>query len=102
MPPDAAERLLGGALALLPTDTVYGIAAAAGREDACARLYQLKERPASQATAIMLVAVPGLLAALPEVDERAAVISRRLLPGAGTLIVPNPGHRFAHACGRRP
>jgi L-threonylcarbamoyladenylate synthase len=102
MPPDAAERLLGGALALLPTDTVYGIAAAAGREDACARLYELKERPGSQATAIMLGSMPGLLATLPELDERTADICRRLLPGAVTLIVPNPGHRFAYACGERP
>jgi L-threonylcarbamoyladenylate synthase len=102
LPPDAAERLLGGALALLPTDTVYGIAAAAGREDACTRLYDLKERPASQATAVMLGSVAGLLAMLPELDERAADICRRLLPGAVTLIVPNPGRKFAHACGDRP
>jgi L-threonylcarbamoyladenylate synthase len=102
VPPAAAERLLGGALALLPTDTVYGIAAAAGSEDACTRLYGLKERPRSQATAIMLGSVPGLLATLPELDERAADICRRVLPGAVTLIVPNPACRFAHACGDRP
>ncbi|HVG68670.1 MAG TPA: Sua5/YciO/YrdC/YwlC family protein, partial [Gaiellales bacterium] len=31
---------------MLPTDTVYGIACAAGLADACAELYALKERPA--------------------------------------------------------
>jgi L-threonylcarbamoyladenylate synthase len=102
VPPAAAEQLLGGALAILPTDTVYGIAAAAGCEDACARLYTLKQRPSSQATAVMLGSVPGLLATLPELDERTAGICRRLLPGAVTLIVPNPAGRFAHACGDRP
>jgi len=101
MPPDAAERLLGGALALLPTDTVYGIAAAAGREDACARLYRLKQRPRSQATAVMLGSVPGLLATFPDIDERSAGICRRLLPGAVTLILPNPAGRFPYACGDR-
>lgn len=101
LPPAAAEQLLGGALAILPTDTVYGIAAAAGREEACARLYALKERPRSQATAVMLGSMPGLLAAFPELDERTAAVCRRLLPGAVTLIVANPAARFAHACGER-
>jgi L-threonylcarbamoyladenylate synthase len=50
----------------------------------------------------MLGSVPGLLATLPELDERTAGICRRLLPGAVTLIVPNPAGRFAHACGDRP
>lgn len=102
VPPAAAEQLLGGALAILPTDTVYGIAAGAGREDACARLYALKERPQSQATAVMLGSVAGLLATFPELDDRTAAVCRRLLPGAVTLIVANPARRFAHACGERP
>ena len=101
VPADAAALLLDGELALLPTDTVYGIAASAKREDACARLYALKQRPASQATAIMLGSVDGLMAALPETDERTAAVCSRLLPGAVTLIVANPAGRFAHACGER-
>ena len=44
------ERLLrDGALAILPTDTVYGIGCAAGLPGACARLYEVKERPAGAA-----------------------------------------------------
>ena len=61
--PEAAERLRSGALAVLPTDTVYGIACAAGLADACAELYALKERPAGQPTAIMAGSVDGLLGA---------------------------------------
>ncbi len=99
VPEHAAEMLLAGGLAVLPTDTVYGIAAAAAREDACRRLYALKQRPASQATAVMLVSVEGLLAALPDLDGRALDACRRLLPGAVTLIVANPAGRFAHLCG---
>ena len=68
--PDAAERLRSGALAVLPTDTVYGIACAAGLADACAELYALKERPAGQPTAIMAGSVDGLLGLLPELSAR--------------------------------
>jgi L-threonylcarbamoyladenylate synthase len=103
VPEDAAALLGAGALALLPTDTVYGIAAAAGHVEACARLYRLKQRPASQPTAIMLGSVDALLAdALPRTDERAAALCRSLLPGPVTLIVPNPGRRFPHLCGDDP
>ncbi len=96
------EALRGGALAILPTDTVYGIGCAAGDRDACARLYACKARPAGQPTALVLGSVAGLLGALPELDERAAARYRRVLPGAVTLIVANPARRFAHLSGPTP
>ena len=59
---DAASRnCWAGELALLPTDTVYGIAAAAVLPDACAQLYSLKQRPLDQPTAMMLGSLEGLL-----------------------------------------
>jgi len=102
MPADAREQLAAGALALLPTDTVYGIACAAADADACWRLYELKQRPQTQATAIMLGSVPGLLAAVPELPQRQAELCRELLPGTLTLLVSNPAGRFAHVCGDDP
>jgi L-threonylcarbamoyladenylate synthase len=97
------ERALrGGALAILPTDTVYGIGCAAGDRDACARLYACKARPADQPIALVLGSVDGLRRALPELDEAAAARYRRVLPGAVTLVVPNPARRFAHLCGTTP
>jgi L-threonylcarbamoyladenylate synthase len=100
----AAERILrDGALAIVPTDTVYGIACAAYRRDACERLYAIKERPPSQPTALVLGSVDNLLRhVLPEVLGRAGVIARRVLPGPVTLVVPNPGRRFAYLCGDTP
>jgi L-threonylcarbamoyladenylate synthase len=102
LPPDAASRMLAGELAVLPTDTVYGIAAAAALPDACERLYQLKERPSDQPTAVMLGSLDALARVLPELTGRAEAISRRLLPGPVTLIVPNPAGRLLHLCGGSP
>jgi L-threonylcarbamoyladenylate synthase len=96
------EALRGGALAILPTDTVYGIGCAAGDRDACSRLYACKSRPPGQPTAVVLGSVAGLLRALPELDEAAASRYRLVLPGAVTLIVQNPARRFAHLCGTTP
>ena len=96
------EALRGGALAILPTDTVYGIGCAAGERDACARLYACKARPPDQPTALVLGSVDGLLRALPELSDGQAARYRRVLPGAVTLVVPNPARRFAHLCGTTP
>jgi tRNA threonylcarbamoyl adenosine modification protein (Sua5/YciO/YrdC/YwlC family) len=103
VPPDAEARLRDGAIAIVPTDTVYGIAAAAYRRPACERLYQLKRRPLDQPTAIVLGSVDNLLEnVLPELMGRAGVLCRRAFPGPWTLVVPNPGRRFAYLCGQTP
>ncbi len=96
------EALRRGALAIVPTDTVYGIGCAAADRDACARLYVCKARPSDQPTALVVGSVDGLVRALPELDDRAVARYRRVLPGAVTLIVPNPARRFAHLCGETP
>lgn len=99
----ANERALrAGGLAILPTDTVYGIGCAAGLADACARLYASKSRPADQPTALVLGSVAMLGRVLPELARRAGDLCRRVLPGPVTLIVANPGRRFAHLCGATP
>jgi L-threonylcarbamoyladenylate synthase len=100
----AHERALrSGGLAIVPTDTVYGVGCAAGLRDACERLYECKSRPADQPTALVLGSVAHLLDhALPELTERAEELCRRVFPGPVTLIVPNSGRRFAHLCGATP
>jgi L-threonylcarbamoyladenylate synthase len=98
------ERALrDGALAILPTDTVYGIGCAAGRRDACERLYACKSRPPDQPTALVLGSVADLLEdVLPELTRRMGALCRRVLPGPVTLIVLNPARRFPHLCGTTP
>jgi L-threonylcarbamoyladenylate synthase len=97
------HRLRAGELAILPTDTVYGIACVADLRPAVERLYALKHRLASQPTAIMCGSVEHLLSdVLPEARERAGAILQAVLPGTVTLIVPNPARRFPAVCGDTP
>ncbi len=101
--PDSERLLRAGELAILPTDTVYGIACAAYRRDACERLYAIKQRPPTQPTAIMLGSVENLLQnVLPELMGRMGVLCRRAFPGPVTLVVRNPGGRFPYVCGGAP
>jgi L-threonylcarbamoyladenylate synthase len=97
------DALRAGGLAVVPTDTVYGIGCAASHRDACARLYAVKARPPEQPIAVVAGSVASLLDdVLPDLDPRVARLCRRALPGPVTLVVPNPGRRFAHLCGATP
>jgi L-threonylcarbamoyladenylate synthase len=95
----AVAALRAGDVVVIPTDTVYGLAASLS-EEPVRRLYRLKGREATVPTAIVAVSVEHLLECLPELRGRSATIVRELLPGPYTLVLPNPGRRFPWLCGR--
>jgi L-threonylcarbamoyladenylate synthase len=99
----AFERCIaGGGVAVFPADTVYGLACDPGSARAVARLYELKGRPESKPAAVMFFTREAALAGLPELGARTRAALERLLPGAVTVLVPNPHGRFALACGCDP
>jgi L-threonylcarbamoyladenylate synthase len=79
-----------GGVAVFPADTVYGLACDPEDAAAVARLYELKGRPPDKPTAVMFFD----LGPLPDYGG--------LLPGAVTLLLPNPERRFPLACGPDP
>jgi L-threonylcarbamoyladenylate synthase len=91
---EAVQALRAGQPAVLPFDTVYGIAADPYREESARRLYRLKGRDETQPTALVASSLDYLLECVPELRGRAASLARLLLPGPLTLVVPNPAHRF--------
>jgi L-threonylcarbamoyladenylate synthase len=93
--------LQAGQPVLLPTDTVYGLATSAQREDYATRVYRLKGREATQPTALLAPSIEVLFDCLPELDASARTIVRALLPGPYTLILPNPARRFRWLTGVR-
>jgi L-threonylcarbamoyladenylate synthase len=98
----AVATLRAGGLAIVPTDTVYGLAADGESEAAARRLYETKGRASIQPTALVLASVDELLARLPELPDPALRVVRALLPGPFTLVVPNPRRRYAWLNADRP
>jgi len=97
------ERCLArDGVALLPTDTVYGLACDARSELAARRLYALKQRPAERPAAVMFLTLEAALEALPELEPQEQRALRALLPGPVTVLLPNRRARFAPACGPEP
>jgi L-threonylcarbamoyladenylate synthase len=96
------ECLRGDGVAVLPTDTVYGLACNPDSEPAVRRLYELKRRPPRKPAAVMFFALEPALAALEDLGPRTRAALEALLPGPVTLLLPNPRGRFPLACGPDP
>jgi L-threonylcarbamoyladenylate synthase len=91
-----------GGIAVFPADTVYGLACEPDSPEAVDRLYRLKRRRPDKPAAVMFFALDLALAALPELGQRTSTALHALLPGAVTLLLPNPSRRFPLACGPDP
>ena len=97
------ERCISvGGVALFPADTVYGLATEPDSREGVYRLYRLKGRAPDRPGAVMFFQLELALAALPGLGERTRKALELVLPGALTLLVPNPERRFPLACGREP
>lgn len=82
----AVDSLRTGGVALLPTDTVYGLAASPAHDAAIDRIYQLKNRPRDRNLPIMVAASFDLSSIGVQVSEAAArLLASPLVPGALTL-----------------
>jgi len=91
-PRAAAAALLDGALAVLPTETVYGLAARADDPAAVARIYAVKGRPALHPV-IVHVADSRLDPDAPgswvsQVPDYARALADACWPGPLTLVLP--------------
>ena len=83
-----AAALRSGHVAAIPTDTVYGLAAALDRPHAIARLYGLKSRPREKAIPVLLADAAELEKIAADVPPGARALIERFWPGALTIVVP--------------
>ena len=99
---EAIDAVRRGEPIVLPTDTVYGLAADGLSRTAAAALYAAKGRQARQPTALVLASVDLVSVALPRLPEEVLRMVEALLPGPLTLVLPNPEHRFPWLNVERP
>jgi L-threonylcarbamoyladenylate synthase len=83
---EAVRILHGGGLVCYPTDTVYGIGAAAGDDAAVRRLFAAKGRSPDKALPLLL-ADAGDAAGVGDVTPLARALAGRFWPGALTIVV---------------
>ena len=87
----AVAAIRAGRLVVLPTDTVYGLAADGRSEAAATALYAAKGRASVRPTALLFATVELLVAEVPELDERASPSPARCCPGRSRSSCRTPG-----------
>lgn len=92
------ECLVAGGVAVIPTDTVYGLACDPGDAAAIQKIYALKGRPPLKPSAVLFFSFEAALEALPDLGTRTRAALAKLLPGPVTLLLPNPQRHFRLAC----
>ena len=82
----AVETLAAGKLIVVPTETVYGIAASALNESAISRLYELKGRPEEKPFAFAIKSSDDALDYVPDMTHLQRKLARRCWPGPVTFV----------------
>ncbi len=84
---EAAAALRAGGLVILPTETVYGLAADAANPRAVAAVYEAKGRPSFNPL-IAHVADIATARRIARFDDRAEALAEQFWPGPLTLVLP--------------
>jgi L-threonylcarbamoyladenylate synthase len=83
----AAEHLRAGELVAFPTETVYGLGAAALDAHAVAKIFAAKGRPSYNPLIVHVLDVAGARELVEEWPEIATTLARRFWPGPLTMVL---------------
>jgi L-threonylcarbamoyladenylate synthase len=83
----ATQQLVAGGLVALPTETVYGLAARADRDDSVAAIYHAKGRPSFNPLIVHVADVKGARR-VALFDDRAEQLAAAFWPGPLTMVLP--------------
>ena len=85
---EAATALRAGGLVAFPTETFYGLGAAALQPAAVRRIFEIKGRPDDRPLLVLVDSVAMAAEVAREIPPRARALMERHWPGALTLVLP--------------
>lgn len=91
-----AACLSAGGVAVIPTDTIYGIVARAEDKDAVERLYTIRKRNPNKACLILIADMEDLKRFGITLSPEDKDVLAPLWPGPNTIIIPNENPAWAH------
>lgn len=87
----AAELIKNGEVVGMPTETVYGLAADAYNEEAVAKIFRAKERPADNPLIVHISSLAEISEVASEIPALALSCAKAFWPGPLTMVLPkNP------------
>src|SRR5258705_13830824 len=84
----AIQILRAGGLVAFPTETVYGLGADATREEAVAKIFAAKGRPATNPLIVHVADISTARKYAATWPESAQILAERFWPGPLTLVLP--------------
>jgi len=84
---EAVAILKGGGLVAYPSDTVYGLGAAASDERAVERVFAVKGRLSEKALPLLLADIEDMIPLCADVPPAAKLLAERFWPGGLTLVL---------------
>lgn len=83
-----ARILRLGGLVVFPTETVYGLGADAFNEQAVAKIFRAKRRPADNPLIVHIARLQDIKKIARDIPPQALLLAKRFWPGPLTLILP--------------
>ncbi len=83
----AGEIIKSGGLVVIPTETVYGLAASAYNDKAVRHIYEVKGRPSDNPLIVHIADMEALPALVSELPEEAQKLAEAFWPGPLTMIL---------------
>ena len=90
---EASSVLNSGGVVVIPTDTVYGLAAHPAFPDAVERLYAIKGRETGKKIALLAADAAAICASGIRLPEKASALAAEHWPGALTMVLGDEGFR---------
>ena len=84
----AAMAIRNGGVVAFPTETVYGLGADGYNPQACARIFEIKERPRFDPLILHAYSAEMACGLFSEIPDKAKILMRKFWPGPLTLVLP--------------
>ena len=83
---EAANIIKNGGIAVYPTETVYGLAAAYNNESALKRLFAVKGRKETKPVLLLIESIKQLYGLAAEIQPESLLLARKWWPGPLTIL----------------
>lgn len=82
------DILKRGGIVIFPTDTAFGIGCRIDKPESIDRLFQIRKRPLTQATPVLVASIDMALSYFDSPPEIVRRLTREYWPGALTIVAP--------------
>lgn len=96
IPKETIEKIKSGAVAILPTDTIYGIVGSALRPDVVERVYELQMRPSKKPVIVLISGVEDLKKFKIILSPKYMAFLKKIWPAPISVIIPCPEDEYKY------